>query len=486
MPDAGTSERILLVDDEPAIVDACTMGLTRSGYFVRGTTSPHEAIELAIQDPFDLLLTDIMMPGMSGIELLRTIKHLYPDMAGVVITGHGTMETAVDALRAGASGFLMKPFTASELRLSVEEALAKSRVVKENARLKAIMPLHESSKAFYREMSLDRLTKVIAEQVAKGIEADQVSVLLPETPGSLSYRAEATFPPEGPTFPPNSQLLEWVVKTAEPLTTMEGEPSNLPAGLAGAPKQGPVIYLPLQVNGSTLGILRAKKQGADQRFSDGEIEMLGTQGSQAAIAIQNALLLRDIENGYLSTLAVLANALEARDVETQGHCERLAKHAVLIGEAMGVNSEDLEGIRVGGLLHDIGKIGTPDSVLRKPSRLTEEEFNIIKRHPIVGERILAPIPRLERAGPIVRHHHERYDGTGYPDGLRGEEIPLGARIVTVADAFDAMTADRVYRPGQSVVYSLEELQRYRGTQFDPHVVDALFEVLHRTRQVDLR
>jgi len=486
VPNAGTAERILLVDDEPTIVDACTMGLTRSGYVVRGTTSPHEAIELAIQESFDLLLTDVMMPGMSGIELLRTIKHLYPDMAGVIITGHGNMETAVDALRAGATGFLLKPFTASELRLSVEEALAKSRIVKENARLKAIMPLHESSKAFYREMSLDRLTKVIVEQVAKGIEADQVSVLLPDKPDSLSYRAEATFPQEEKAFPLNSQLLEWVIKTAEPLTTMEGEASNLPAALAGAPKQGPVVYLPLQANGSILGILRAKKAGADRQFSDGEIEMLTIQGSQAAIALQNALLVRDLENGYLATLAVLANALEARDVETQGHCERLSKSAVLIAEAMGVRGDELEAVRVGSLLHDIGKIGIPDNILRKPGPLTEQEFGLIKQHPAIGARILAPATRLEKASPIVLAHHERYDGGGYPQGLRGEDIPLGARIATVADAFDAMLSERVYKPGHSVVYSLEELQRHRGTQFDPHVVDAFFEVLHQSRQVDLR
>jgi putative nucleotidyltransferase with HDIG domain len=423
-----------------------------------------------------------MMPGMSGIEVLRTIKQIYPDMAAVIITGHGTMDTAVEALHAGANGFLLKPFTASELRMSVEEALAKSRVVKENARLKAIMPLHESSKAFYQEMSLDRLTKVVTEQVAKGIEADQVAVLLPKE-GTGLYQTQASFSQTGSPMPTiNAQLLDWVVKTAEPLTTMEGESTSLPASLSGIPRLGQVVYLPLIANGVTIGILRAKKEGSEKHFTDGEIEMLTIQGSQAAIAIQNALLVRDIEDGYLSTLAVLANALEARDSETQGHCERLAKHAVLIAEAMGVQGDDVEGIRVGGLLHDIGKIGTPDNILKKPAKLTDEEYDIIKRHPAVGAKILEPIPRLAKASPIVRHHHERFDGNGYPDGLRGTEIPLGARIVTVADAFEAMTANRPYRSGQSVVYSLEELQRHRGTQFDPMVVDAFFEVLHQSHK----
>jgi DNA-binding NtrC family response regulator len=166
LPDSG-QERILLVDDERAIVDAATTGLTRAGYYVRGTQSPHEAIDLAIREPFDLLLADIMMPGLNGIELLRTVKHLYPDIAGVMITGYGSMESAIDALRAGATGFLLKPFTANELRMAVEDALAKSRVMKENVRLKALMPLYESSKAFYGEMSLDRLVNSVTEQLAR-------------------------------------------------------------------------------------------------------------------------------------------------------------------------------------------------------------------------------------------------------------------------------------------------------------------------------
>lgn len=485
MADHVGGERILLVDDEPAILDACNIVLTRAGYRVRNTTSPHEAIEFAIQEPFDLLLSDIMMPGMSGIELLRTIKHIYPDIVGVMITGHGTMDTAIEALRAGATGFLLKPFGAQELRITIEEALAKSRMLKENVRLKALMPLYESSKAFYQEMSLERLVRVIAEQVAKGIEADQVSLLLPEQgePRASAYRVQAAYPPTQPTTPVNPQVLDWVITTKEPLRLIEGETTNLPESLSGVPKPGPVIYLPLMANGTVLGILRAKKAGADQQFSDGEVEMLSIQGSQAAIALQNALLVRDLENSYLATLATLANALEARDLETRGHCERLSQNAVLIGKVMGLPPEELETIRVGALLHDIGKIGIPDAILRKPTKLTDEEYAIIKQHPIIGARILEPVARLRPASVIVRHHHERYDGHGYPDGLRGEEIPLGARIVTVADAFEAITENRVYHVGESVVHALEELRRCRGTQFDPHVVDAFFEVIRGSQPV---
>jgi len=469
---------VLLVDDERAIVDSCTMGLSRSGYRVSATTSPHEAIEMAIREPFDLLLADIMMPGMNGVELLRTVKHLYPDIAGVMITGHGTMEVAIEALRAGANGFLLKPFTASELRLAVEDALAKNRVLKENVRLKALMPLYESSRAFYHEMSLDRLSATISEQLAKSIGADQVSVLLADPLGEFpSFKDQAAFPQQGLMAPVSTELLEWVAKTQEPLTVREGGITNLPPEISGVPRPGAVMYLPLLANGSLVGVLRVKKAGTDQQFADGEIEMLSIQASQAAIAIHNALLLRDVENGYLDALAALANALEARDTETRGHTERLSCNSVLIANHLALSTNDVESARVGALLHDIGKIGVPDNILRKPGKLTAEEITVIRQHPIIGDRILAPIAQLQKARAVVLGHHERFDGTGYPYGLAGDEIPISARIVTVADAFDAVTETRIYHAGESPVRALEELQRGRGTHFDPTVVDAFFEVL---------
>jgi len=441
---------------------------------------------MAIREPFDLLLADIMMPGMNGVELLRTIKHLYPDIAGVMITGHGTMEVAIEALRAGANGFLLKPFTAGELRLSVEDALAKNRVLKENVRLKALMPLYESSRAFYHEMSLDRLTQTITEQLAKSIGADQVSVLLADqTAEAPTFQDQALPAQAGGSLisPVSSELLEWVAKTQEPLTVREGGISNLPPEISGIPRPGAVMYLPLLASGSLVGILRVKKAGTDQQFADGEIEMLSIQASQAAIAIHNALLLRDVENGYLDALAALANALEARDTETRGHTERLSCNSVLIANQMALTANDVESARVGALLHDIGKIGVPDNILRKPGKLTSEEFSVIKQHPIIGDRILAPIPQLQKARAVVLGHHERFDGTGYPYGLTGDDIPISARIVTVADAFDAVTETRVYHAGEGPVRALEELQRGRGTHFDPKVVDAFFEVLQAAQRV---
>jgi response regulator RpfG family c-di-GMP phosphodiesterase len=484
LQEIAQADRILLVDDERPIVDAATTSLRRAGYFVASTTSPHEAIEMAIREPFDLLLSDIMMPGMTGIELLRTVKHLYPDIAGIMITGHGTMEAAIEALKAGATGFLLKPFTASELRAAVDDALAKSRVLKENLRLKALMPLYESSKAFYQEMGLDRLTGAIVEQLKKSVGADDVAVLLAEASGgdTPSFHPDAAFP-AGPRIAADTpDVLDWVARTAEPLMVQEGGVTNLPQELSGVPRPGAVLYLPMMTNGALVGILRVKKAGIDQHFGDTELEMLSIQASQAAIAIHNSTLIRDLENGYLDALAALANALEARDVETRGHTERLSTNSVLIAKQLVLATDEIESARVGALLHDIGKIGIPDNILRKPGKLTAEEFALIKQHPLIGDRILAPIPQLQRARGVVLGHHERFDGSGYPYGLAGDDIPIAARIVAVADTFDAVTETRPYHAGESVVQALEVLQENKGKLFDPKVVDAFFEVLHKTRR----
>jgi len=484
LPERAAAERILLVDDERPIVDACTMGLSRAGYEVRATTNPHEAIEIAIRDPIDLVLADIMMPGMNGIELLRTVKHLYPDAAGIMITGHGTMESAIDALRAGATGFLLKPFTASELRLAVEDALAKSRIMKENVRLKALMPLYESSKAFYRETSIDALARTIAEQFAKSVSAEQVTILLADDPAAAetSYRIVASYPLGSFVPPANEDIVAWVAKTAEPLMLNEGSATNLPASLSGVLQPSIVMYIPLLRAQGVLGMVRVRKGAAGQPFGDPEVEMLSIQASQAAIALQNALLMKDLESGYLEALGSLANALEARDLETRGHVERISSQGVAIARQLGLSEGDVEAVRVGALLHDIGKIGIPDAILRKPGPLTPEEYEVVKRHPIIGDKILAPIPQLQKARPAVIAHHERYDGTGYPFSLKGEDIPIQARIVTVVDAFDAMTESRPYHAAMSIVRALEELQWNKGTQFDPRVVDAFFEVLHAVQR----
>ena len=184
----------------------------------------------------------------------------------------------------------------------------------------------------------------------------------------------------------------------------------------------------------------------------------------------------EIETTYDRTLQALSNALDVRDSETEGHARRVVEYMELVARGLGVAGAELAILRRGALLHDIGKVGVPDRILRKPAALSDAEWTTMKRHPDLGARIIGGIPFLERVAAIVRHHHERWDGTGYPDAIAGERIPLGARIFTVADSFDAMTSDRPYRSALTVDEARREVERCRGTQFDPQVVDAFLGV----------
>jgi HD-GYP domain-containing protein (c-di-GMP phosphodiesterase class II) len=180
-------------------------------------------------------------------------------------------------------------------------------------------------------------------------------------------------------------------------------------------------------------------------------------------------------------ITALSNAVEARDSHTGGHGHRLVELALALARELGCSEQECEDICWAAVLHDIGKIGVPDGILSKPGSLTEEEWELMRRHPELGYQILSPISALKNAARYVRHHHERYDGRGYPDGLKGEEIPLGARIIAVADAYVAMTEDRIYRKGRSHQEALAELKRCSGTQFDPKVVEAFVRLFSDQR-----
>lgn len=189
-----------------------------------------------------------------------------------------------------------------------------------------------------------------------------------------------------------------------------------------------------------------------------------------------------LKEAYYGTIESLRLAVDAKDSYTKHHSDRVSYYSVLIGKQLGLSDEDLETLKQGALFHDVGKIGIPDSILQKPGKLTNEEYDDIKNHPSIGSKILAPAKIFNDLVPMVLHHHERYDGRGYPVGLSGEDIPLMARIVCVADSFDAMTSDRSYRPRFDVITALGELENCKGSQFDPICVDAFLIALRQNKE----
>lgn len=239
-----------------------------------------------------------------------------------------------------------------------------------------------------------------------------------------------------------------------------------------------VIAVPLISKDKAVGILNIL---TTSKLAN-DISLLRSVADSVSVAIENANLYDDMRNWYFRTIDALAHAVEAKDKYTKGHSLRVSKYAAIIAESMGLPKDEIEKIRIAGLLHDIGKIGVADSILTKPGKLTNEEYDKIKQHPKISRKILEPIGLSKDIMDGIEKHHERYDGKGYPFGLNDDNIPLIAAILCVADSFDAMTSDRSYRKGISFDEAVNELLKYKGTQFNPRVVDSVISIYMRDRK----
>ena len=332
------SPRILIVDDEVEITEILA-DLLSEEYECSRAGSAEEALSRLQESEFQLVISDITMPGMSGLDMIPHVKELTPDTVVVMISGMQTVESAIGALRLGAFDYLMKPFDLRQVEAVVKRALEHHDLV-----------------------------------VAK------------------------------------------------------------------------------------------------QRYENHLEELV----EQRTAELDRAL--NSLEGAYRSTLKALTAALETRDSETHGHSERVVSYSLRLGREYGLSSAEMKALEFGSLLHDIGKIGVPDSILRKPAKLTEEEWVRMREHPLHGQQILRGIEFLQGASRVVAQHHEKWDGTGYPLGLRNEDIDICARIFSVADAFDAITSDRVYRRGKPYEAAAQELDDWAGRQFDPKVVEAFHRV----------
>ena len=237
-----------------------------------------------------------------------------------------------------------------------------------------------------------------------------------------------------------------------------------------------LVVVPIVFNDEVLGLINAFSR-ARRVFIDSEVDLLQAVASQAAIAIKNAKLHENVHLNYYNTINTLSLALEARDPYTRGHAERVTNYAIGIAKVLKLSKEDIHILKYSGKIHDIGKIAVSDLILLKPGKLTPSEKAQVELHSIKGVEIISNLKFLEPGIPIIKHHHERYDGMGYPDGLREEEIPIGARILAVADAFDAMTSERPYRSALTFEEAVEDLKQNSGRQFDPYIVDAFLRIL---------
>ena len=246
-------------------------------------------------------------------------------------------------------------------------------------------------------------------------------------------------------------------------------------------KIGPEIALscPLVAKDEFIGLINLGEKETKKPFSEEDFRLLSTMSGHVAIAIENAKLYENLLKSYLSTVSALAEAIETKDPYTRGHSERVSIYATVIAQAMNLSASEIEGIRIAGILHDIGKIGVPEGILLKFAPLTDAEFGVIKEHPVISARIIEKAEFPWEIKPLAFHHHERYDGSGYPDGLKEKDIPLGARILAVADTYEALLADRPYRRCFPKEKALEIIKEAAGTQLDPEIVPVFLELVEK-------
>lgn len=483
------TEKILIVEDNKDVRDFCVEVLRNESFVLRTADRCADAIRMAESEAFDLILTDIKLPDMTGLEFLQTIKKIRQDTSAIIITGYGSAENAINSLKLGVQGFLVKPFSSGELLETVNDILEKARLTKENMRLKLLFPFFEITRSFISDFDLKSLLKTVVAVAKRETRADTVSIMmLNEDTEELTIEAAIGLSPrviESAKRKVGERLSGWVAREGKPLIMIDEklvEPWVSKAFIK-RDRVSSSICMPLINKNRVIGVLNLSKKRGKTPFTRADVELTGVLCGQAAIAIANLKLYTEVvkkqeelEKTRFDAIKALAQAIEAKDSYTNGHSERMFQYSLAVAETLNLPEEERLLLKYATALHDIGKIGVSEVILTKPDRLTPEEFEEIKSHPAKGASIIKEVEFLSSIAPIVYHHHERYDGKGYPGGLAGEQIPIGSRIVAVLDTYDAMTSDRPYRKALPREDALTELRNCSGTQFDPEVVDAFLKV----------
>lgn len=464
--------RILVVEDDANIRTFCQR-LLRITYEVDAAENGAQALDLMRAHAYDLVLTDMQMPVIGGIELLQQIRQQFPETDTVVLTAYATVDTAREALKLGALDYLSKPIEAEHLERTVRTCLELRRVRQEKERLSDLVFMYQFSQLIATSLDVETQVEQIVEFLWQRFapESLALSMLLPDEDALhlLAARTDAGWV-EQARYAPLPADCDGEELLAVHLRLAEGAGAGDDARFAGAL---------LRTHDRPVGYLHLARRPEQPPFDASERRLLGIFAGQVAASLDNARLYQALKDQNRQTIEALAEAIEARDAHTYGHSRQVTRYAVRLAQELGLPAERVELIDYASLLHDVGKIGIRDYILLKPDRLEDDEFAVMKGHPRIGVKIIERVRGLRPTLPIIEAHHERWDGRGYPHGLRGEEIPVEARILSIADAFEAMTADRAYRPAMPAEQALEILLRGRGSAWEPALVDMFVAILRR-------
>ena len=391
-------------------------------------------------------------------------------------------EIIVTSLFVGAiSAFLLAPIR-NQVQLWIDRVFYREKY---NAG-KMLQRLSETTASL---LDLDMLTTVVLREVMQELHINRAALMINETEGNnFQVIAELGEEPKILTGFRNSHpIIKWISQNNKSLTKKELVLNPIFKSLwinerKELDKFQAELFIPLNTKGEFVGLLIVGSKRSLQPYTQDDQRILSTLANQTAVAFENARLYEELEETFIQTMSALANAIDIRDTYTSSHSQRIAKWAAATARYLGFGPEEVRTIYWGGLLHDIGKIGIPDEILRKPTKLNQLEWEIIKQHTIMGAGLIAPIRKISKVAPIIEYSHERYDGRGYPHGLYGDKIPIGARIISVVDSFSAMRDDRPYKKPFSIEQAIDELKRNSGSMYDPKIVDAFLYILE-TNQI---
>jgi putative nucleotidyltransferase with HDIG domain len=359
-------------------------------------------------------------------------------------------------------------------------------------RYNASLMLQRLSQTTTALLDLDKITELVLSDVVRTLHIGHAAIFIRQNPeNSFDLLAEEGAPKiPAPLFGCDHPIVKWLVQQNRILSKNTLDISPIFKGMW----QNELEYLnefpaelliPLNTRGELVGFLIVASKRSTQPYTHDDEVILSTLANQTAVVIENARLYEDLEATFVQTVVTLANAIDIRDTYTSSHSQRIAEWAAEIARILGCSAQEIQAIYWGGLLHDIGKIGIPDAILRKSGKLDESEWEIIRKHTLLGAQLVSPIKKMADVAPIIECSHERYDGSGYPHGLKGEEIPLGARIIGVVDSYSAMRDERSYKKSVSHEEALAELKRNSGILFDPQVVQVFLYVLNNIKLSNL-
>jgi putative nucleotidyltransferase with HDIG domain len=476
--------RILVVDDDPLIRSALKDILSGvGGYEVDVAVNGMEGINKIKRDKYDIIFTDLTMPRVNGMDLLKETRSINSSLPVVVITGFSTIENAVLAMKEGAYDFLTKPFRIDRVislvrRISGEKKLLNDIAVKDDykasvERLNAELFKRLQEASIFQSLSSEfdclysngDIYRKIVEMVTRLLIVRESSFGIVEG-GYL--RIKSAIGAGKKDIPIANSIFETVIRKSRYSVASCGEINPH----TGEPLSSSFLSIPLSINDEVFGVLNLADKADGTSFTEDEIYLALNFAKKAELRIENNALYDVLYESFVNALKSLVITIEARDPYLKHHSERVTSFSLQIAEVLGLGDDDKEAIRFGGYLHDIGKIGVRDTLLLKPDELSPLEMEEVRLHTIIGDNIMKPLNFFEKEKPLIRNHHEWFDGSGYPDGLAGEDIPLIVRVLAVADAYDAMTSSRPYRKARSHGYATEEIRKGAGSQFDAEVVRA--------------